>query len=200
MRRKTFDTLVSSVGVLLAVILAVAGGLLLFAGNFAHSQVTDQLAAQKVYFPPAGSDALKSDAIGPYLDQYAGQQLTTGPQAQIYANHFIAVHLSEIGGGKTYSELSAAAMKDPNNAALQGQVATVFKGETLRGLLLNAYAFWTVGTIALWGAIAAFVGSVLLLVLSLFGFVHAGRVPPAAALGAPAIETIGEPAAETTVV
>jgi hypothetical protein len=200
MRRKTFDTLVSSVGVLLAVILAVAGGLLLFAGNFAHSQVTDQLAAQKVYFPPAGSDALKSDAIGPYLDQYAGQQLTTGPQAQVYANHFIAVHLAEIGGGKTYSELSAAAMKDPNNAALQGQVATVFKGETLRGLLLNAYAFWTVGTIAMWGAIAAFVGSVLLLVLSLFGFVHAGRVPSAATLGAPAIETIDDPASETTAV
>jgi hypothetical protein len=200
MRRKTFDTLVSSVGVLLAVILAVAGGLLLFAGNFAHSQVTDQLAAQKVYFPPAGSDALKSDAIGPYLDQYAGQQLTTGPQAQVYANHFIAVHLAEIGGGKTYSELSAAAMKDPNNAALQGQVATVFKGETLRGLLLNAYAFWTVGTIAMWGAIAAFVGSVLLLVLSLFGFVHAGRVPSAATLGAPAIEAIDDPASETTAV
>jgi hypothetical protein len=200
MRRKTFDTLVSSVGVLLAVILAVAGGLLLFAGNFAHSQVTDQLSAQKVFFPPAGSDALKPEAIGPYLNKYAGQQLTTGPQAQVYANHFIAVHLGEIGGGKTYSELSAAAMKDPNNTALQGQVATVFKGETLRGLLLNAYAFWTVGTIAIWGAIVAFIGAVVMLVLSIFGFVHAGRVSPEAQLGAPAVETIDEPVAETATV
>jgi hypothetical protein len=78
----------------------------------------------------------------------AGQQLTTGAQAEVYADHFIANHLKAIGGGKTYAQLSAEAIAQPNNAKLAAQVATVFKGETLRGLLLNAYAFGTMGMIA----------------------------------------------------
>jgi hypothetical protein len=72
------------------------------------------------------------------MTQYAGQQMANGAQAETYANHFIAVHLKEIGGGKTYSQLSAEALTQPNNATLQAQVDTVFKGTTLRGLLLNA--------------------------------------------------------------
>ena len=93
------------------------------------------------------------------MRQYGGQLMTTGAQAQVYADHFIAVHLSEIGGGQTYSQLSAKALAQPKNAALAAQVQTMFRGETLRGLLLNAYAFWTIGQIMFWAAIAAFAGA-----------------------------------------
>ncbi len=114
------------------------------------------------------------------MHQYAGQQLTTGAQAEVYADHFIANHLKVIGGGKTYAQLSAEAIAQPKNAALAAQVNTVFKGETLRGLLLNAYAFGTMGTIAGIAAIAAFIAGAVMLVLSGLGLWHARRVSPAA--------------------
>lgn len=177
MRRKTFDALLASGGVVVAIILIVAGGLLTWASTFVSDQVHDQLVAQKIYFPAAGSDGLKSDKIGPYLNKYAGQQLTSGAQAEAYANHFIAVHLEEMTGGKTYAELSAAAQADPTNTELAATVNTVFKGETLRGLLLNAYAFGTMGTLAGIAAIVSFVGAAVMLLLSGFGFVHARRTP-----------------------
>jgi hypothetical protein len=179
MRRRTFDVIASTIGLGLAALLIVAGGLLTWANSFVDNQVHDQLAAQKVFFPPKGSESLNElkGADHAAIAKYAGQQLTTGPQAEAYANHFIAVHLKGIGGGKTYAELSAAAMKDPTNQKLQGQVATMFKGETLRGLLLNAYAFGKMSTIAGIAAIAAFVGSGLMLVLGGLGLWHAHRVP-----------------------
>ena len=111
---------------------------------------------------------------------YGGQEMTTGAQAQTYADHFIAVHLGEIGGGLTYSQLSAKAMADPKNTVLAGQVATVFKGTTLRGMLLNAYGFWQMGQIAVIAAIATFAGAALMLILSLAGAWHLRRVPEAA--------------------
>jgi hypothetical protein len=117
----------------------------------------------------------KADAAA--MRVYAGQEMTTGAQAQTYSEHFIAVHLSEIGGGLTYSQLSAKAMADPTNTKLADQVATVFKGTTLRGMLLNAYAFWQMGQIALFGAIAAFAGAALMLILSLAGAWHLRRTP-----------------------
>jgi hypothetical protein len=106
------------------------------------------------------------------LNQYAGQQLTTGDQARAYADHFIAVHLSEIAGGQTYAEVSTKAQANPTDAKLQGQVAMLFKGETLRGMLLNAYAFWTVGVIARIAALVAFVAGGIMAVLTLLGFWH----------------------------
>ena len=84
------------------------------------------------------------------MTQYAGQQMTNGAQAKTYANHFMAVHLNEIGGGKTYSQLSAESLANPGNAKLKAQADTVFQGTTRRGLLLNAYAFWQIGQIALY--------------------------------------------------
>ncbi len=180
MRRRTFDALMASAGLILAAVLVAAGGLLTWAHSFVSDQVTTQLAAQQIYFPPKGSDALAAKEIGPYLNQYAGQQLTTGTQAKAYADHFIAVHIEEMTGGQTYAELSSKAMANPDDAKLQGLVATVFKGETLRGLLLNAYAFSTMGTIALYGAIASFIGAGLMLVLSLLGFAHLRRTPETA--------------------
>jgi len=176
MRRRTFDIIVSSVGAVLVVVLLAAGALAMWGYSFANNSVRDQLVAQQIYFPPAGSDALKPPEIGKYLNQYAGQQLTTGAQAEAYADHFIAVHLSEVAGGQTYAQVSAKALADPNNAQLQGQVATLFKGETLRGLLLNAYAFWKVGQIALYAGITAFAGAAVMLMLTAFGFWHLRRV------------------------
>jgi hypothetical protein len=113
------------------------------------------------------------------MRQYGGQQLTTGAQAEVYADHFIANHLKAIGGGKTYAQLSAEAIAQPKNTVLAAQVATVFKGETLRGLLLNAYAFGTMGMIAGIAAIAAFIAAAVMLVLSGLGLMHARRTSPA---------------------
>src|SRR6476661_3576553 len=167
MRRKTFDALLTTVGLIVAAMLLVAGGLLTWAHSFVQDEVHSQLSAQKIFFPPAGSDALKDPAIKPYLSQYAGQQLTDGAQAKAYADHFIAVHLKEMTGGQTYAQLSGKSLANPTDTKLAGQVQTVFRGETLRGLLLNAYAFWQMGQIALIGAIAAFAAAAVLLALSL---------------------------------
>ena len=177
MQRRTLDAILTMGGLILVIVLVVAGSLLTWGYKFANSNVSDQLSAQKIVFPPKGSDALKPAEIGPYLNQYAGQQLTTGQQAEAYANHFIKVHLSEIAGGKTYSELSAASMADPTNAKLKGEVDTMFRGTSLRGMLLDAYAFWKMGQIAMWGAIASFILAGVMLVLTILGFVHLRRVP-----------------------
>src|SRR6266496_1533610 len=184
MRRRTFDVLVSSTGLVLAIVLLVSGGLLFWGYSFANNSVHDQLAAQKIFFPPKGSDALKPPEIGRYLNQHAGQQLTTGAQAQAYANHFIAVHLKEAAGGKTYAQVSSLALQNPNDTKLAGQVQTLFRGETLRGLLLNAYAFWKIGQIA---SIASFILAGVMLVLTILGFWHLRRVSPTEELLARAI-------------
>jgi hypothetical protein len=180
MRRRTFDALATTAGLVIAAILLVAGGLLLWGHNFVSDQVHTQLAAQKIYFPPAGSAPIKAlpatDAKA--MTAYAGQLMTTGAQAQTYADHFIAVHLREIGGGKTYAQLATASLAQPKNAALAAQVQTVFRGETLRGLLLNAYGFWQMGQIMLIGAIVSFVGAALLLILAGLGFAHLRRAAP----------------------
>jgi hypothetical protein len=179
MRRRTFDALVSVTGLVLAAVLAVAGGLLLWGHSFVDGQVSSQLTAQKIVFPVANSPAIKAPEFAA-MRQYAGQTMTTGAQAQVYADHFIANHLKEIGGGQTYAQLSGKALAQPNNTKLAAQVDAMFKGTTLRGMLLNAYAFWTMGQIALWAAIVSFIGAGLLLILSALGFYHARRAGPTA--------------------
>jgi len=172
MRRNSRFTLAIA-GFAAAVLLAVAGGLLLWGSTYVHNTVQNQLAAQQIYFPPqaafahpkAGTEITPS--MIPSVSQYAGQQMLTGQQAEAYADHFIAVHIAEIGGGKTYSQLSALSMAQPNNTALAGQVATVFKGETLRSMLLNAYGWWKVSQIAYIAAIIAFALGGLVLLTSL---------------------------------
>ena len=176
MRRKTLDALLTSAGVIVAIVLFIAGGLLTWSHAFINDQVKTQLSAQQIYFPQAGSDSLADPAIGPYLNKYAGQQLTNGEQAKAYADHYIAVHIAGIGGGKTYSQLSTESRANPSDTKLAGTVDTVFKGETLRGMLLNAYAFWKIGQIALYAAWAAFAGGALMLLLSLFGGLHGRKV------------------------
>lgn len=177
MNRSTLDKLISWTGLVVAVVLLAASGALFYAHTFIHSQVHDQLAAEKITFPAAGSAALNSlpAADRTAVGNYAGQQLVNGAQAKVFADHYIAVHLKKIGGGKTYAQLSAASIADPTNAALAGKVQTVFRGETLRGLLLNAYAFDTMAMVANIAAAGALIGGVLLLILAALGFGHAKR-------------------------
>jgi len=177
MRRKTFDILASLGGLVLVAALLIAGALATWGYSFANNNVHDQLTQQQITFPAKGSQALAGPEIGPYLNQYAGQPLTTGPQAKAYADHFIAVHLSEMPYGGIYAKVSAAAQAQPNNAALKAEVQTVFQGTTLRGLLLEAYAFSVFATIAAWAAIASFTLALITAVLVGFGFRHARRVP-----------------------
>ncbi|TMF13511.1 MAG: hypothetical protein E6I33_11080 [Chloroflexi bacterium] len=151
-------------------ILGFVTGFAFWAGNFATSQVRDQLTAQQIFFPPAGSPAITAlpAANVSAMTAYAGQQLTTGPQAQTYANNFIGVHLKEVAGGKTYAQVSTEALANPTNAKLAGQVATLFKGETLRGLLLNSYGWWQIGTYAFYAAIGLLVATVAVFLGFLF--------------------------------
>jgi hypothetical protein len=188
MRRRTFDALVSTGGLVLAIVLAVAGGLLLWGHGFANDNVKTQLVQQKIDFPTMASIKAANDPeITKYVTPYAGQQVVTGQQAAVFANHYIGVHVKAIADGKTYSEvsgeyiaLSKANPKDPKLATLSAQRETLFKGETLRGLLLNAYAFWKLGQIAYVAAWAAFIGAGLMLLLSALGFWHLRRVSPEA--------------------
>ncbi len=167
--RKMLDKILTAFGVIATVTLLAIGGLAWWAYSFTTEQVTTELTSQHIFFPPKDSPALASEEIGPFLNQYAGEQLTTGDQARAYADHFIGVHLKEIAGGQTYADVSSKALANPTDAKLQGQVATLFKGETLRGLLLNAYAFWTVGVIAQMAAYVAFAAGTIMAVLTLLG-------------------------------
>jgi hypothetical protein len=172
MRRKAFDTVLTAGGLVLTAVLLVAAGLLLWGYHFANANVHDQLAEQKIFFPAKGSPALAPAAIGPFLNRYAGEELLTGRQAKAYADHFIGVHVTEIAGGKTYAQVSTALQADPTNAALAKQQTALFQGQTLRGLLLEAYGFWKMGQIAWYAAIASFALAAVMLALSLLGFAH----------------------------
>jgi hypothetical protein len=168
--RKTIDLTFTLLGTAAAIVLLVIGCLGWYGYHFATSQVHDQLAAQKVYFPEKGSPALDPKEF-PGLQQYAGQLVDSGPKAKAYADEFIGKHLENIAGGKTYSEVSAAAMANPTDAKLAGQKQALFQGETLRGLLLTAgYGYWTFGLIAGYVAIASFVGAVSMAILVVLGW------------------------------
>ncbi len=172
-KRKSIDKVLTGLGTIATIALLIIGGLAWWAYSFTTTNVRNELAAQKIYFPPKGSPALASPAIGPYLDKYAGEQLLTGAQAKAYADHFIAVHLSEVAGGKTYAQISSEVQANPANAKLKAEQQTLFQGETLRGLLLgDAYAFATVGQIAQVVAIVCFVAGGIMLLLVLLGLWH----------------------------
>ena len=191
MSRKVFDTLASTAGVVVVVALVIAGGLLTWGHSFVNSNVHSQLAQQQIYFPPkaafehpkAGTEITPS--MIPSVSKYAGQQLLTGEQAKTWADDFMSVHLSEMPYGGVYAKVSAASLKDPTNTQLQTVTQTVFRGTTLRGMLLEAYAFSEIGTIMLWGAIASFVAAACMSVLVGLGFWHARRTPQEARVLAP---------------
>ena len=180
MRRNSRLTAIA--GFAVAAVLLVAGGLLLWGSAYVHNTVQGQLSAQQIYFPPkaafahpkAGTEITPS--MIPSVSQYAGQQLVTGQQAEAYADQFIAVHITNMTGGKTYAQLSSAALANPKDTKLTGEVATVFKGETLRSMLLNAFGWWKVSQITYIASIAAFGAGGLVLLGSLFGLTL-GRRP-----------------------
>jgi len=186
MRRKVFDKLVSATGGVIVVVLLVAGGLAMWGYSFANSNVHNQLAEQRITFPPAAAFANAkpgteiTPGMIPYIRQYAGQALVTGQQAEAYADHFIAVHLQQIGGGQSYAQLSAEALALPKGspayAAQEAKVQAVFQGTTLRGLLLEAYAFGTFGQIALIGGIVCFALAGVMALLVGLGLWHSRRV------------------------
>ena len=179
MKRRTFDILLSTGGLVLTIALVVVGALAFAGYSFANSSVTKQLAEQKIFFPQKGP-ATESPEIGPYINKYAGQQLLTGAQAEAYANHFIAVHIKDVADGKTYAEMGAVIKANPTDTTLPGKRDTIFKGETLRGLLLQAYGFWKIGQIALIGSIVAWAMAGVMGLLTLMGFVHLRKVAPEA--------------------
>jgi hypothetical protein len=191
MRRKTLDGLLVATGTVVALVLLAAGGLLFWANSFIGNEVHDQLAMQDITMPT--KDSLETQAQHDALDQYAGQKMTDGDQAKAYADHYILVHMNEASGGQTYSEVSGQYIAmtqdpkaDPKKLEELGQLRqTLFMGNTLRGLLLNAYAFDTMGEIAGYAAIASFAGAGVLLVLVGLGAVHMRRTSPEVEIGAP---------------
>jgi hypothetical protein len=195
MKRRTLDILFSIGGLVLAGLLVALGIVLTSNANFAKTYVADQLREQNVTFKTA--DTLTAEEKGSAcLVQYAGQQLTTGKQAECYANEYIGLHLQSTADGKTYADLGtpqaelrtkvseAQKNNDPALASLQQELTTIntqrdtlFKGETLRGLLLTTYGFSVFGTKAAQAANVAYIAAALLALLSIAGFVHAFRTP-----------------------
>ncbi|MGH9019975.1 MAG: hypothetical protein ACRDV0_03040 [Acidimicrobiales bacterium] len=178
MQRKTLDLLLNWLGTLLTVILLVAGIGMLVGYDFTNSQVRHQLQEQKVYFPTS-TQADYRDLVAAHQTALAGKEVLTGSQAEIFADDIIGVDTAAIAQNKTYAQLSAASLADPSNTALANQVQLVFRGDTLRGLLLNAYAFGFMGIIAFYGAIGMFVAAFIMLILTLMGVRHYRQADPA---------------------
>jgi len=193
LKRRTIDSVLIGVGAVLTVALFVAGGLLMWGSNFAEDYVYDELSSQNITFPPAA--ALEEEGRTD-LVQYADEQVDTGKEAEAYAS-FIDGHLANIADGQTYADLGAperaantaveeatasgapadeVTALEADAAAITGQRNTLFKGETLRGLLLSAFAWSTVGRIAGIAAWAAFAAGAVMVVLVLFGFRHHHKV------------------------
>jgi hypothetical protein len=193
LKRRTIDSVLIAFGAVLTVALVVAGALLSWGSSFAADYVDDELSSQNITFPPAA--ALEEDGRAD-LAKFGGQDVNTGEEAEAYAS-FINGHLAGIADGATYADLgtpereanaavdaaveagasdAAIAELEGEAAAISGQRNTLFKGETLRGLLLTAFAWATVGQIAGYAAIAAFAAGALMLVLVVLGLRHHHKV------------------------
>ncbi len=170
---------------ILVLVLAGASGFLFYEGNFVTGMIHDQLVSQSIYFP--GTDQIKTGgALDPTefpseIRQYAGQQVDNGDKARVYANDFIGKHLQGVAKGQTYSQVSSAAIAlnaqiaatpktDPNYATMQAQLATLnaqkatlFQGETLRSMLLNAYGWDTIGTYTIYASLGLLLATLAVL-------------------------------------
>jgi hypothetical protein len=197
LKRRTIDSVLIGFGVVAMVAFAVAGAMLTWGHNFSSDYVGKELSSQNISFPSA--EALTEGGRAD-LVQFADQKLDTGKEAEAYAS-YINGHLQDVADGATYADLGApeSAAKADVKAAVEsgaseakvaelqatadgitGQRNTLFKGETLRGLLLSAYAWSTVGTIAGIAAIAAFAAAAVMAVLVALGIIHHRRTPAAA--------------------
>jgi hypothetical protein len=173
--RRTLDLMVSWSGAVVAMALVLFGAAAIFGGLFALDNVKDRLEPQKISFPPAEAMTPEEKAE---VGDFAGAYVDTGTEAEAFSR-YIGLHLEEVNEGKTYSETSAAAraegVPEDEAAELQGKADVLFKGETLRAILLNAYGWWTVGTIAMWAGIGAVIAGLVLALFVGFGFIHARR-------------------------
>jgi hypothetical protein len=176
--RQGWDWIISSAGAVVAIILLVLGGAAIYGGNFGQDNVRDRLAPQNISFPPA--EAMTPEELAE-VGAFAGATVDTGNEAEAFSR-YIGLHLGEVNEGATYSETSAAAREeglDPDVAVeLQAKADTLFKGETLRSILLNAYGWWTVSTIAVYAGYAMVIAGLLLGLLAFLGFRHAKRAAP----------------------
>ena len=193
LRRRTIDSVLIGIGAVMTLALVVAGSLLAWGSNFSADYVDRELSSQNISFPDAASLEAGGRAD---LVKYADQAVNTGGEAEAYAS-YINGHLEEIAGGQTYADLggperaaTAAVQEAKDSGASASEIATLqaeadgitaqrntmFKGETLRGLLLSAYAWATVGQIAGYAAIATFVAAAGMFVLVLFGLRHHHKV------------------------
>jgi len=192
MKRRTFDKLVSYVGLGLAALLFIFAGLLNFGASFANDSVKSQLDNQNISFPVEAG--LPSETKNDLL-KWAGMKVTTGEMARGYSDLYIWEHMkgaskAGIGRESTYSEVSGMYLgaakggkASPEEIGKLGELRqTLFMGNTLRGLLLEAYAFGTLGNIAAIAALASLAGGILLLLLSIAGIVHIRRTPEEATI------------------
>jgi len=192
MKRKNFDKIVTAVGFGLTVFLFVAAGLLNWGASFAQDSVKSQLENQNIAFPAAEA---MPEATKDQLAKWANMQVVTGEMARDYSDLYIWEHMkgssiAAVGKPATYSEVSGMYMglvrggsSDSAQIAKLGDLRqTLFMGNTLRGMLLEAYAFGTMGVIAGYGAIAALVGGLVMLLLSIAGLVHIRRTPDSATI------------------
>lgn len=191
MKRKTFDKIVTAIGAGLTILLLVVALLANWGASFAADSVSSQLKAQEITLPAATGNADESADVTAYFKAHGDKLMTTGKDAQMYADHYIAFHMSHM---PTYAEASnasraaaAALAGNPKDAALKADadakaatVETVFKGNMLRGTLLTAYAFGTLGEIAGYAAMAALVGALVMLVLTIAGVAHLRRTDESA--------------------
>ncbi|MQA99127.1 MAG: hypothetical protein GEU78_02345 [Actinobacteria bacterium] len=173
MDRKAWDQIVSGAGTVLAVAFLLLGAAAFYGGQFGQDNVKDRLEPQNITFPPAEAMSPEEKAI---VGDFAGEKVDTGTEAEAFSR-YIGLHLTEVNEGKTYSETSAQARgleeDDPARAELDAKVQTLFRGETLRGLLLNAYGWWVASTIALYAGAGMVIGGIILAVLAALGFRHA---------------------------
>ena len=199
MTRKILNKLVSYTGLLLTATLLVAGGLMVWGHSFAQNNVQSQLAQQQVFFPQQTEiNAVKAQyakggqkavtdpefpnaaLMVPAIEPYAGEQVLTGKEAQVYANDFIGQHLYAMPLHGVYSQVSSAARAAKPGSKQATELAaletTSFQGTTLRGMLLEAYAFGTIGTVMFWGALASFALAIAMAILTALGFAHGARL------------------------
>jgi hypothetical protein len=206
MQRRTLDYLFSAGGLVLAGLLLVLAVVMTSNANFSKNYVKDQLSQQKITFKPAAT-LTAEEKESACLVKYAGQALTTGKQAECYANDFIGLHTASSADGRTYStqgdfitglkaELTAAQKVTPPDTAKVADLGTritaataaretLFKGETLRGLLLTSFGFSVFGVKGGQVATVSFIVAGLLALLSLAGLAHALKTSKAATFAAP---------------